>query len=130
MPAEDTDTHVVPLQAVLLADSFTLTFRPASSTVPKVLSPLNNVTLLDYAIEWLASNGVEELFIFAIRHCEMIESYVNSYVNSSTWNSSIRVTTLSDSTLTNPGDALRELDKLDLVKVSPGACFGFCNTER
>ena len=64
---DDRLVRVVPLQAVLLADSFTLTFRPASSTVPKVLCPLNNVALLDYAIEWLASNKVEELFVFCSR---------------------------------------------------------------
>jgi translation initiation factor eIF-2B subunit epsilon len=50
-----------PLQAVLLADSFTNTFRPVSLEKPKVLMPLCNIPLFDYTIEFLASAGVEEV---------------------------------------------------------------------
>jgi translation initiation factor eIF-2B subunit epsilon len=50
-----------PLQAVLLADSFTNTFRPISLEKPKVLMPLCNIPLFDYTIEFLASAGVEEV---------------------------------------------------------------------
>jgi hypothetical protein len=78
-----------PLQAVVLADSFTQVrrartrvhaaaaragsgslrwrapaasqrFRPCSVERPKVLMPLVNVPMLDYTLEWLASAGVEE----------------------------------------------------------------------
>ena len=54
--------HEQKLQAVLLADSFSSTFRPITldKTQPKVLCPLNNVTMLDYSIEFLAGAGVEE----------------------------------------------------------------------
>ena len=54
------------LQAVLLADSFSKTFRPITWENPKVLLPLVNVPMLEYTIEFLAQNGVEELFVFCV----------------------------------------------------------------
>ena len=51
----------VKLQAVLLADSFSKTFRPITLECPKVLLPLVNIPMLDYTIEFLAQNGVEEV---------------------------------------------------------------------
>ena len=109
--------HEQKLQAVILADSFTSTFRPVTldKTQPKVLCPLNNVTMLDYSIEFLAGAGVEELFVFCVHGAETVEQYVQN----STWTSSIKVTCVKDSNCTNAGDALRELDKRNLVQSDP-----------
>lgn len=52
------------LQAVILADSFTSTFRPISIHTPKVLIPLVNVPMIEYTIEFLAQNGVEEVYLY------------------------------------------------------------------
>ena len=49
------------LQAILLADSFQKSFRPVTWETPKVLLPLVNVPMLEYTIEFLAQNGVEEV---------------------------------------------------------------------
>lgn len=49
------------LQAVLLADSFTQRFRPITIERPKVLLPLVNVPMIEYTLEWLAMNKVEEV---------------------------------------------------------------------
>lgn len=49
------------LQAVLLADSFSRNFRPITLDCPKVLLPLVNIPMIDYTIEFLAQNGVEEV---------------------------------------------------------------------
>lgn len=49
------------LQAIILADSFAKTFRPITLECPKVLLPLVNVPMLDYTIEFLSQNGVEEV---------------------------------------------------------------------
>lgn len=49
------------LQAILLADSFSKTFRPITLECPKVLLPLVNVPMLEYTVEFLAQNGVEEV---------------------------------------------------------------------
>ena len=49
------------LTAVLLADSFTQRFRPITVERPKVLLPLVNAPMLEYTLEWLAMNKVEEV---------------------------------------------------------------------
>jgi translation initiation factor eIF-2B subunit epsilon len=49
------------LQAILLADSFSKSFRPITWEKPKVLLPLVNVPMIEYTIEFLAQNGVEEV---------------------------------------------------------------------
>lgn len=49
------------LQAVLLADSFTQRFRPITVERPKVLLPLVNTPMIEYTLEWLAMNKVEEV---------------------------------------------------------------------
>jgi len=49
------------LQAVLLADSFTQSFRPITLEHPKALLPLVNVAMIEYTLEWLAMNKVEEV---------------------------------------------------------------------
>lgn len=54
------------LQAILLADSFSKSFRPVTLESPKVLLPLMNVPMLEYTIEFLAQNGVEEVEFYAI----------------------------------------------------------------
>lgn len=103
-----------PLQAVLLADSFINSFRPLSLDRPKVLCPLNNVTMLDYALDFLAGAGVEELFVVCVS--DEVENYL---AEPSRVSSSMQTTVIKDGTLTTAGDALRELDKRDLVQSDP-----------
>lgn len=103
-----------PLQAVLLADSFTRSFRPLSLDKSKVLCPLNNVAMIDYAIEFLAGAGVEELFVVCL------DDEVEEHIYQNTWTKLLmQVTVVKDSSLTNAGDALRELDKRNLVQSDP-----------
>lgn len=52
------------LQAILLADSFSSTFKPITLDTPKVLLPLVNVPMLDMTLEFLSQNNVEEVFNF------------------------------------------------------------------
>lgn len=112
--AGDDAKHEQKFQAVLLADSFTKTFRPVSLERPRVLCPLNNIVLLDYAMEFLAGAGVEELFVV----CR--SDQVQDHVAQNTWsNTTMDVTCVKDSSLTNAGDALRELDKRNLVQSDP-----------
>ena len=65
--------------------------------------------------QWLASSGVEELFVFCVQHADQVKAYVES----SSWTTAIKVTCVKDTTCTNPGDALRELDKRGLVRSDP-----------
>jgi translation initiation factor eIF-2B subunit epsilon len=109
-----TAKHEQPLQAVLLADSFVNSFRPLSLDRPKVLCPLNNVTLIDYAIAFLAGAGVEELFVVCVS--DQVEEHVEQHA----WTAStMSVTVVKDNFVTNAGDALRELDKRNLVQSDP-----------
>ena len=110
---DDDAKHEQKFQAVLLADSFVNTFRPVSLDKPKVLCPLNNVVMLDYAMEFLAGAGVEEIFVVCT------SPSVEQYVSRNTWTSTIKVVCIQDAGLTNAGDALRELDKRNLVQSDP-----------
>ncbi|VAI51266.1 unnamed protein product [Triticum turgidum subsp. durum] len=65
-----------PLQAVLLADSFTLKFRPITLERPKVLLPLVNVPMIDYTLSWLETSGVEEVFVFCSAHAEQVKGHL------------------------------------------------------
>jgi hypothetical protein len=56
------------LQAILLADSFTTTFRPITLDCPKVLLPLVNVPMIDYTLEFLTHNGIEEVTKVFVLH--------------------------------------------------------------
>ena len=102
-------------QAVLLADSFVNTFRPLSLDRPKVLCPLNNVSLLDYAMDFLAGVGIEELVVVCVT--DAVEAHVQQHA----WSTSrtIDVVVVKDSSLTNTGDALREVDKRNLIQCDP-----------
>lgn len=62
------------LQAIVLADSFTKSFRPITWKRPKVLLPLVNVPMLQYTIEFLAQNGVEEVFYVLVYF--LIKTYI------------------------------------------------------
>ena len=64
----------LPLQAVVLCDSFTVNFRPFTLERPKVLLPLCGVPMIEYTLEWLESQGVEETFVFCCAHYEKVIS--------------------------------------------------------
>eukprot|EP01035_Chromulina_nebulosa_P024030 gene24030-31207_t len=103
------------LQAILLADSFSKAFRPITLESPKVLLPLVNVPMLEYTIEFLAQNGVEEIIVFCVWHAETLQSYINS----SKWPSLIQVRCISSAACLSAGDALRELDALNIIRSDP-----------
>ena len=66
------DVHVKPtLQAVVLADSFATAFKPLTEKTPKALVPLGHVPMLEYTLEWLSSQGVEETYVLACAHAEL-----------------------------------------------------------
>jgi translation initiation factor eIF-2B subunit epsilon len=103
------------LQAILLADAFTKTFRPVTLYKPKVMLPLVNVPMLDYTIEFLAQNGVEEILVFCVWHASMLEDYIIK----SKWPSTISVRCIHSTSCESVGDALREIDKLGIINSDP-----------
>ncbi|XP_050915103.1 uncharacterized protein LOC127130073 [Lathyrus oleraceus] len=104
--SEDHDELVrVPLQAILLADSFTTKFRPITLERPKVLLPLVNVPMINYTLTWLESAGVEEVFVFCCAHAKQVINYLEK----SEWFSqpNFTVTTIESQNSVSAGDALR-----------------------
>ena len=71
MGGEDHERRA-PFQAVVLADSFNVTFRPFTLERPKALLPLCGVPMLEYTMEFLEAQGVEEAFVFCCAHYDQV----------------------------------------------------------
>lgn len=112
---EDTRREA-PLQAVLFADSFSETFRPITLALPKVLLPLANAPMLEYSLELLASSGVAEVVLFCTRHAEQIEDFVRHRSRAA---ARLEVLCVSSPTCLTAGDALREIDRQQLIQSNP-----------
>jgi translation initiation factor eIF-2B subunit epsilon len=104
------------LQAVLLADSFKKTFRPITVESPTVLLPLVNVPMLEYTIEFLAQSGVEELFIYCVKHASIITKYLSTSRGATV---NMKVRCIPSSACLSAGDALRELDAMGVIRSDP-----------
>ncbi|TYH34433.1 hypothetical protein ES332_D13G127800v1 [Gossypium tomentosum] len=102
-----------PLQAILLADSFTTKFRPITLERPKVLLPLVNIPMINYTLAWLESAGVEEVFVFCCAHSKQVIGYLES----SEWSSqpNFSVTTIESHNSISAGDALRLIYERNVI---------------
>ncbi|KAJ9185907.1 hypothetical protein P3X46_005483 [Hevea brasiliensis] len=102
-----------PLQAILLADSFTTKFRPITLERPKVLLPLVNVPMINYTLAWLESAGVEEVFVFCCAHSRQVIDYLEK----SEWFSqpNFTVTTIESHNSISAGDALRLIYERNVI---------------
>ncbi|AEO60244.1 hypothetical protein MYCTH_2309321 [Thermothelomyces thermophilus ATCC 42464] len=106
------------LQAVILADSFQDRFKPFTLETPRCLLPLVNVPVIEYTLEFLASNGVQEVFIYCGAHSQDIERYIQDsrrWTPGSTTSpfSSLEFIRVSDAN--SIGDFLRDLDKRGII---------------
>jgi translation initiation factor eIF-2B subunit epsilon len=133
----DRKRHEQPLQAVLLADdwssssssssssshtdaSMRLSFYPLALDRPKVLSPLLNITLLEYVINYLTGQGVKELYVVCATSA--VEEYLLQYTKQIVAmqnHSFMEIVVIRDATVLNAGDALRELDKRNVIQSDP-----------
>ncbi|XP_040999622.1 translation initiation factor eIF-2B subunit epsilon isoform X2 [Juglans microcarpa x Juglans regia] len=112
--AEDSDELArVPLQVILLADSFATKFRPITLERPKVLLPLVNVPMISYTLAWLESAGVEEVIVFCCAHSKQVIGYLES----SEWLSqpNFLVTTIESHNSVSAGDALRLIYERNVI---------------
>jgi translation initiation factor eIF-2B subunit epsilon len=75
---------------------------------------LVNVPPLAYAIEFLSSAGVQEIFVFATAHAEQIQQFVRNSIWKDAPNLSIQVVVGRD--CISAGDALREIEVRQLIK--------------
>jgi translation initiation factor eIF-2B subunit epsilon len=139
--ADDTALLEKPkFQAVVLADAFDssrLDPLVSSSSSSTSAVQLNTVPLLDYSMDCLAGNGVDEAFVVCTndeqeRQVHAWQRKTIFYSSSSSPSSStsdaggdktaatsssavMQVTCIKDSSLTNAGDALRELYKRNVI---------------
>lgn len=103
-----------PLQAVVVADTFESKFAPFALERPRCLLQLANVPLIEYTLEFLASAGVQECYIYAGAHVDQIETYVNA----SRWNSSsspFQKFIFLRCAATCVGDVMRDLDQKHIL---------------
>jgi translation initiation factor eIF-2B subunit epsilon len=142
----DRKRHEQPLQAVVLAADWQTTtttttssslsaaaFQPLVLDQPKILCPVANQTMIDYVIHYLCNQGVQELYIVCVSY--EVESYINQIiVSSSTSTSSIllqqmKIIIIRDTTISNDGDALREMEKRNVIQSDPFILiYGDCIT--
>ncbi|GJP76699.1 hypothetical protein CLOP_g7168 [Closterium sp. NIES-67] len=121
----------VPLQAILLADSFAQTFRPITLRKPKVLLPVAGVPMMDYTLEWLAMAGVEEVFVFCCAHSTQIRAHLEDagWMRPSASSQhqqgqqqgggvrrGMRVSTVVAHDCVSVGDALRHMDHKGVIR--------------
>jgi translation initiation factor eIF-2B subunit epsilon len=88
----------------------------------QVLLPLVNVPMIDYTLEWLASAGVEECFVFCCAHANQITSHLNK----SPWMSQpdFTVSIIESHDCVSAGDALRVIEQRGVVYLSiPHQCI-------
>ncbi|PHH81818.1 hypothetical protein CDD82_7803 [Ophiocordyceps australis] len=105
------------LQAVIIADSFQDRFKPFTVQKPRCLLPLANKPLIEYTLEFLAMNGVDQVFIYCGAHTKQVEEYVSR----SRWAtpspscpfSLLQFVRVADAR--SAGDVLRDMDKRSLV---------------
>jgi len=113
--SEDTEVELAraPLQAILLADSFTQKFRPITLERPKVLLPLANIPMIDYTLAWLESAGVEEVYVFCCAHSRQVIDYLTNSKWFNQPNFSIR--TIESHNSVSAGDALRLIYEQNVI---------------
>ena len=111
----DEDQRNQKLQAILLADSFKQNFRPITLERPQMLLPLVNVPMMEYTVEFLAQNGVEEIFIVCVWNADKLQEYVDS----AKWSKGLTVSCIQMASCLSAGDALRELDSQGLIRSDP-----------
>jgi translation initiation factor eIF-2B subunit epsilon len=71
--------------------------------------------MIDYTLELLASNGVEEVFVFCVNHAEQLSEYLAE----SRWGEHMDVRCITSTNCLSAGDALREIDQMGIVHGDP-----------
>jgi len=101
----------IPLQAILLADSFGSRLRPLTLENPVALMPLVNIPMIEYMLEFLVAGGVNEIFIVVTEH----SSLVKDYVHKCDWlkHEVVAIQFVVAKGCLNVGDVLRQIAKMD-----------------
>ncbi|KAF2358515.1 Hexapeptide repeat [Trinorchestia longiramus] len=104
------------LQAVVIGEDFSNQFHPITNDVHKLLLPLVNTPLVDYNLDWLHRNAVEEVFIYckATPFSEEIKRHCKSVVERRHWNN-MAVRVIASDDIRSVGGAIRDLYAKSLI---------------
>lgn len=103
------------VQAVVIADSFNYRFLPITSEKPRALLPLVNRPLIDYTIDFLATSGVKQIFVYCSSHAGMIKSHLEKSKLSKP-NSPVQLRIMMSENCYSLGDAMRDIDTQSLIR--------------
>uniref|UniRef100_A0A182FAS9 Translation initiation factor eIF2B subunit epsilon n=1 Tax=Anopheles albimanus TaxID=7167 RepID=A0A182FAS9_ANOAL len=105
------------LQAIVIADSYNENLQPFTGSSPLALLPIVNVPLVDYTLETLCRNGVEEVIIFCSNHIGEVKQYIQKrQAERCSWSVGMTVTIISSTSCRCLGEALRDLDARHIIR--------------
>uniref|UniRef100_A0A182PFE7 Translation initiation factor eIF2B subunit epsilon n=1 Tax=Anopheles epiroticus TaxID=199890 RepID=A0A182PFE7_9DIPT len=105
------------VQAIVIADSYNDNFQPFTATKPLALLPVANVPLIEYTLETLNQNRVEEVIVFCSQHIDQVKRYIGERQSARcTWSIGMKVTVISSETCRSIGEALRDLDAQNTIR--------------
>eukprot|EP00794_Sanderia_malayensis_P012839 gene12839-14159_t len=106
-----------PLQAVVIADSFNTRFLPITLQKPRALLPIVNWVLLDFTIEYLIEEGVQEIILFCCANANLIKKHASTAKwAQNTAQCPIQIVTSSSEDCISFGDAIREIDRGGFIR--------------
>lgn len=110
-------------KAVVVCDNYSAALKPLSNDIHPILLPLAGTPILGYTLEFLERGGVEDIILI----CSSFPTQIRSYIASSRWGENgypVKVRIVVAAAATSSGDALREIDRLNLVSSDFVLCQG------
>uniref|UniRef100_A0A182R6F4 Translation initiation factor eIF2B subunit epsilon n=1 Tax=Anopheles funestus TaxID=62324 RepID=A0A182R6F4_ANOFN len=105
------------VQAIVIADSYNVNFEPFTSRKPLALLPIANVPLIEYTLESLNRNGVEEVIVFCSNHIDQVKRYIHQrQIDRCTWSINMKVSIISSESCRSIGEAIRDLDARNTIR--------------
>ena len=112
---------------MVIADTYTNTFNPLTPELPHCLQSVAGRPLLDFTLQWLASNSFAEVILYL----SASPAEVKTWVRSSKWSPELpedirplNVTVIVNEDSRSLGDACRDLDEKGIVRGEFLLCHG------
>lgn len=90
-------------------------FRPVTAETPKALLPLVNAPMIEYALEWLAANGVAKVHVLCCAHADAICAHLERSRKWAPERCAMAINTIRAYECRSAGDALRFMDQEGLI---------------
>ena len=112
---------------MVIADTYTNTFNPLTPELPHCLQSVAGRPLLDFTLQWLASNSFAEVILYL----SASPAEVKTWLRSSKWSPELpedirplNVTVIVNEDSRSLGDACRDLDEKGIVRGEFLLCHG------